>query len=332
MSKITSALAVVLILALAASAQIVLYEEHFTDGNMALNWQAGYGDTLGGAGNSMEVDFMPGNPSGDGFIGKVGNNLSGGNVGLTYAGDIGLTDYTLTAYVYTTVSSGLGPYNSLAFRFNPELDTLVYYYQFDADFDTDQRLRFRKKLTGFPEVIRDWSAGEIPGGIPAQSGWHEMSVNIEGTEFWLFWDGQELPGCPYTDAAIPNGYFGVYIFNFMNPNDFTMVDDVVVTGEDTTGVRTGVTIVPLSSNLLDAYPNPFNPSTTLSFALEKPGPVRLAVYDTQGKQIAVLLNGAYLPAGLHKSIWDAQNLPAGVYLTRLESDQVSAAAKVVLVK
>ncbi len=225
-----------LVIPFTLSAQPILYEEHFSDSVMALTWQSGYEDSLGVPGNSMQVDFDPGNPSGDGYIGKVGNNLSGGNVGLTYAGDISLNDYTLTAYVYTVVTPGSsGPYNSLVFRYNTELGTVNnhYYYQFDADFDSNQRLRFRKRVGDLPVVIRDWTAAQIPGGVPTVSGWHQMSVRLQGNQFWFYWDGIELPDCPITDAAgtqISNGYFGIYVFNMLNPNEYTKVDDIVVTG------------------------------------------------------------------------------------------------------
>jgi hypothetical protein len=314
----------------AAWSQIVLYEEHFTNGVTALQWHAGYGDTT----NNMEVDFMAGNPSGDGFIGKIGNNLSGGSVGLTYAGIQSLTDYTLTAYVYATVTPGSGPYNSLIFRYNTEIDTAYNsYYQFDTDFDSNQRLRFRKKVaSSLPEVIRDWSAGEIPGGVPSSTGWHKMAIRGEGNQFWLYWDDQELPGCPYTDSAIPNGAFGVYIFNFTNPNDYTRVDDIVVTGEDTTGVAETTPRIPVASTLISAYPNPFNPSTIISFVLDRPEAVHLAVYDAQGRPVAKLLNGVMLPAGLHRLPFSAAGLPAGVYLTRLQTGPLQSTQRIVLVK
>ncbi len=321
-------------LAVTASAQVVLYEEHFTEGNMALEWHAGFTDSLG-AGNSMEVDFMAGNPSGDGFIGKVGNSLSGGNVGLTYAGNIDLDDYMVTAWVYTTVTPAMGPYNSLVFRVNNELDSLLFYYQFDADFDDSQRLRFRKKMTDLPQVIRDWSAGEIPGGVPASSSWHKMSVRMEGNEFWLYWDDQLLPDCPLTDPYSPqitNGYFGVYIFNFSNPNDYTKVDDIVVTGEDSTGVNLPQAQLPARPDLLMAYPNPFNPEVTLSFTLEQASTVKLHVFDTRGRSVGTVLQNASLPAGLHRQSWNAAELPAGVYLVKLQTDRITALQKIVLLK
>lgn len=68
--------------------------------------------------------------------------------------------------------------------------------------------------------------------------------------------------------------------------------------------------------------SPFNPSTTIQFALPEPGRVRLALYDLRGRQIRTLLQGEWTP-GLHSIVWDGCDdfgrlLPSGVYFYRIE--------------
>src|SRR5690606_20863138 len=66
------------------------------------------------------------------------------------------------------------------------------------------------------------------------------------------------------------------------------------------------------------YPNPFNPRTTIRFALPAATPVTLTVYDALGRQLDVLVHGTLL-AGQHEVAFDASALPSGVYLYRLDA-------------
>ncbi len=66
------------------------------------------------------------------------------------------------------------------------------------------------------------------------------------------------------------------------------------------------------------YPNPFNPTTQISFALQQAETVRLTVFDVLGREVAVLLDGP-LPAGTHEATFDAAQLPNGVYVYQLEA-------------
>ncbi|MBK9335012.1 MAG: T9SS type A sorting domain-containing protein [Ignavibacteria bacterium] len=69
--------------------------------------------------------------------------------------------------------------------------------------------------------------------------------------------------------------------------------------------------------LFQNFPNPFNPKTKISFELQKAGNVKLTVYDIQGKNIAVLVNGKK-QTGNYEVEFDGSNLSSGVYFYRLE--------------
>lgn len=85
------------------------------------------------------------------------------------------------------------------------------------------------------------------------------------------------------------------------------------------------------SSSLDAYPSPFNPKTTFSFALVEEQAVSLEVYDLTGRRVARLIDGV-LPAGQHAVPWDASSLPSGVYLYRLAAGLEVATGRVTLLK
>lgn len=96
--------------------------------------------------------------------------------------------------------------------------------------------------------------------------------------------------------------------------------------------------VPAAVRLTGASPNPFNPRTTVTFALDRPREIELAVYDLRGRRLAVLASGRW-DAGEHRLTWDGLGaggapLPSGEYLLRLDADRgaVVRAAKVTLLR
>jgi hypothetical protein len=78
-------------------------------------------------------------------------------------------------------------------------------------------------------------------------------------------------------------------------------------------------------------PNPFNPTTTISFALLQPGRVGLTIYDITGRLVTTLVNG-HRDTGSHEVTFNASNLASGIYIYRLEAGQFTASSKMVLMK
>jgi len=83
--------------------------------------------------------------------------------------------------------------------------------------------------------------------------------------------------------------------------------------------------------LLENYPNPFNPSTQITFNLDRQEHVILDVYNLLGQKIESLLNKP-MPAGYHKVEFNGQNLPSGTYFYKLEAGEFQAVRKAVLIK
>ncbi len=80
-----------------------------------------------------------------------------------------------------------------------------------------------------------------------------------------------------------------------------------------------------------AFPNPFNPSTTISFTLDRGARISLTVYTVTGQKTAELANGFY-PAGEHALKWDASGRSSGVYFIRLSDGERSQYCRVMLIK
>jgi len=90
-------------------------------------------------------------------------------------------------------------------------------------------------------------------------------------------------------------------------------------------------IIPVKSILYANYPNPFNPSTTISFSLNKKSHITLDIFNPIGERVARLLNED-LSAGPHLVKWNASNLPSGVYIGSLKTDESVFNQKLILLK
>ena len=89
--------------------------------------------------------------------------------------------------------------------------------------------------------------------------------------------------------------------------------------------------VPTELSLSSAYPNPFNPTTTLSFALPIESEVSLSIYNLQGRLVSTLISGN-MNAGYHSVIWNADNHPSGMYFVKMVAGEYISTQKLMLVK
>ncbi len=117
-------------------------------------------------------------------------------------------------------------------------------------------------------------------------------------------------------------------------------DGLVVVGTHgkgiySTNISTGVDdepgLPPTEFALEQNYPNPFNPTTHIRFSLPTAEHVVMKVYDARGREVASLLNERR-DAGRHEVLFDAGNLPSGVYICRIKAGQFSDTRKLNLLK
>jgi len=97
------------------------------------------------------------------------------------------------------------------------------------------------------------------------------------------------------------------------------------------GINVISSAIPEKFELFNNYPNPFNPSTNIRFAMPKSGKVELKVYDARGREMSVLVN-ENLSAGSYEYRFDAANLPSGVYFYALRTSDFNATKKMLLIK
>ena len=89
--------------------------------------------------------------------------------------------------------------------------------------------------------------------------------------------------------------------------------------------------LPETFSLDRAYPNPFNPTTTLSFAIPVDSEVSLSVYNLQGREVVSLVNGN-MDAGYHSITWNADSYSSGVYFVKMIAGEFVNTQKLMLVK
>ena len=88
---------------------------------------------------------------------------------------------------------------------------------------------------------------------------------------------------------------------------------------------------PSDCSIMTAYPNPFNPSTAISYQLQAAGQVKLTVYDICGREIVTLVNEFKL-AGIHQAIFEGNDLSSGVYFARLITGNSIEIEKILLLR
>ncbi len=90
-------------------------------------------------------------------------------------------------------------------------------------------------------------------------------------------------------------------------------------------------LLPDRFELCQNYPNPFNPSTRISFRLPKASTVSLKIFNTLGQLVVTLLEERK-EAGFFQVLWDASNVPSGIYFYRVLSGQFMETRKMILLR
>ena len=94
--------------------------------------------------------------------------------------------------------------------------------------------------------------------------------------------------------------------------------------------------VPDSYSLSEAYPNPFNPETTIEFAIPTDSRVKLEVFNTAGQRVSTVVDDV-LSAGVYRNTWEARNgagepVSSGVYFYRMEAGDFVETRSMTLLK
>jgi len=152
---------------------------------------------------------------------------------------------------------------------------------------------------------------------------------------WWLWYHQyyNSPDCkwnPY-DPANPYGN--------LKDNCRYSIDEVVFCLNDGTGITDvdgNQTIMPLTYKLENNFPNPFNPTTEIEYAIPVSNHVSIDIFNSLGQKVKTLVD-RHMTAGTYKVIWDATNdvgnkVPSGLYFYRMRSSHFNSIKKMTLIK
>ena len=113
---------------------------------------------------------------------------------------------------------------------------------------------------------------------------------------------------------------------FQYSGDFEVTEIIVANSYSEVNV-----IMPKAFGLSAAYPNPFNPTTSVAMSLPNDGYVSVTVYNLIGQNVATLADG-YMAANMYDFTWNASSAPSGMYFIRAEAGSDVAIQKVMLLK
>ena len=124
---------------------------------------------------------------------------------------------------------------------------------------------------------------------------------------------------------------------FLGADTFDVwVDNVQLTGEASSDVEDAENVLPLYTELMHNYPNPFNPTTTIPYQLSRPTQVKIMIFNSFGQRVSTLVNKKQ-PAGYYSVKWRGKNdngrqVASGLYIYRLETNNSVQMKKFMLLR
>ena len=160
------------------------------------------------------------------------------------------------------------------------------------------------------------------------------SLNIEGLVAGIQLNGGNLISDISDEDIIVSGNNKTIIYNLSGEivtKEFEfdiMPEDIMVS--DSNGDLLNISVIS-SFGLNDAYPNPFNPSTSINFSIDVDSYVSIKVYNMQGREIDSIAS-SYFKQGNHTLKWNADKFSSGVYIVKMISGNLVDSKKIMLVK
>ena len=178
-------------------------------------------------------------------------------------------------------------------------------------------------VTNENDVSMTWDVSSLPGHVSLT-----LTDNATGASVNLTEESEITFSTEAKGSFLSYGTGGVNIYPQVGESRFTLTVafSALISNDEPANL-------PGSFALHPAYPNPFNPSTTITFdvPIESRYVVSLQLYDIKGQLVETLINEV-LPAGSHSIQWNPQNLASGLYIVQLKAGQKTFNQKITFIK
>jgi carboxypeptidase family protein/flagellar hook capping protein FlgD len=162
----------------------------------------------------------------------------------------------------------------------------------------------------------------------------EEPVGLGLTEYNVYRDGNEISNISallFIDPSVPSGTHIYYVTAMYDTYESVPSNEVEVTITDTDPGS-----MPLVDKLVGNYPNPFNPSTVINYAVSNQGHVFIEVFNIKGEKVTILRDGEMTP-GNYSVTWnglDSNGNPvsSGVYFYKMKAGKFVSTKKMILMK
>jgi hypothetical protein len=164
--------------------------------------------------------------------------------------------------------------------------------------------------------------------------WQEIYSNSGQQDYW------HAKYVSLNDFAGQNLYFRFRLTDISGAAGLTdpgwTIDNIKIVTGSATGVDDGSdSYIPVSV-LYPNYPNPFNPETTIRFAVAQKSEVELDIYNLKGQKVKTLADGLY-NTGNHSLVWNGKddkgiNVASGIYFYKLTAGNLTKTRKMMLLK
>mgnify|MGYP003969046729 CR=1 FL=1 len=306
--------------------------EDFEDGDVS-EWQTFFADE-----ENIQVVDMTSAPAvlvgGDDKVGYL-QDIDGSYTGIAnvLTGTTSDVNYTVEADVYVYANpAGSSAYSGLVAYADSSLD---YYVKLVVDFDGDDRLRLFNNKFSMATFSYSFDNTMPTTNIENTEGWHHMKLGVvtndDNTVSYTCWYDEINLGTFVDDAAghTTSGMAGVFSMQQDDDGLPGYFDNYGVTAGGTTSIFNTFENVPVTMTISQNFPNPFNPSTTISIEMHEGGEASLEIFNIRGEIVTTLAQGNIQP-GSYRVTWDGRDnkgqvVAAGNYIAVLSkgNEQVS---------
>ena len=273
-----------------------------------------------------------------GYIQDLDYSYSGAAILLD--GEVTDANYTVEADVYVYENATTSAYTGIVAYADSSMQgphSHGYYVKLVADFDGDNRFRLYNNQLNFSTFQYSFHNSIDASGVDKTQGWHHMKVIVSTNpgdstvSYQCFYDEIDLG--TYVDDSDMHTYMGqpgLYAFQQDGVDGLAgYFDNYSVMANGTTSVDNQFESRPVTMTMEQNFPNPFNPSTTISFEMHAAGEALLDIFNIRGELVTTLAQGHIQP-GSYQLIWNGRNnqgqvVATGNYIAVLSkgSEQVS---------